>query len=257
MKAVILAAGMGTRMGKYTEGLPKGMMPFNGKPLIQWQIERLRSAGVSDINIVTGYQASAISFPNVTLHHNPNYASTNMVESLMCAREVLNEDVLVTYADIIYDLKLARLMLDCYHDVGVAVDESWRDYWMLRYGTTETDLETLSVDQSGRINELGRPVSCSDGIRHRYIGLIKFSKVGIGHAIEIYDKKKVRSEGWVQSGNPFAKGYMTDLLHELIINGNAVYPVVTQNGWLEFDTERDRELSTRALAIRGNEGVLL
>ncbi|OGT07446.1 MAG: hypothetical protein A2103_04215 [Gammaproteobacteria bacterium GWF2_41_13] len=256
MKAIILAAGMGTRMGKYAKEIPKGMVSFNGKPLLQWQIERLRAVGISDISIVTGYEARAITFPGITYYHNSNYAVTNMVESLMCAQRALHDDVLISYADIIYDLKLAKLMVESHFDIGVAVDELWRDYWMMRYGGTETDLETLTVSDNDRIVELGRPVNSSEGIHHRYIGLIKFSALGINKAIELYNKKKVKNESWIQSGKSFAQGYMTDLLDELIGDGNVVRPIVTRNGWLEFDTVRDYEMAAEMLAIRGNRSIV-
>jgi len=85
MKAVILAAGMGVRLGKYTAGLPKGMLNFAGKTLIERQIDTFRKAGVGDIIIVTGYNAEKIPYKGVRYCHNPNYESTNMVESLFCA----------------------------------------------------------------------------------------------------------------------------------------------------------------------------
>ena len=65
MKVIILAAGMGTRLGKYTENLPKCMLNFNGKPLIQQQVETLRKAGITDISIVRGYQPEKIDLENV------------------------------------------------------------------------------------------------------------------------------------------------------------------------------------------------
>ena len=250
MRAVILAAGSGMRMGKYGEDLPKCMLPINGKPIIEWQIGKLREIGISDIVIVTGYKAEMITFEGITYFHNPAFADTNMVETLMCAREALDTDILVSYADVLCTRKLASMVAECGYDIGVAVDEGWRDYWMLRYGTTETDLETLTVSENGKITGIGKPVISSEGLNYRYIGLIKFSVTGICDAIELYSRKKRRNENWIQSGKPFAMGYMTDLLHELIIGGQTVYPIVTQGGWIEFDTVEDYE---KALAMSGSD----
>lgn len=241
MRAVILAAGSGSRMGMYGKDMPKGMLPINGKPIIEWQIKRLREIGLNDIIIVTGYKAETIKFPGITYYHNANYADTNMLETLMCAREALDNDVLISYADILYTNGLAKITADCDADIGVAVDSSWRNYWRLRYGSTEVDLETLSLSSDGRIKELGKPVTSSEGIDLRYIGLLKFSRKGIDLALDLYDNKKNRNEFWLQSGQPFKKGYMTDLLHELIMAGVSVQPIITAGGWLEFDTVRDYE----------------
>ena len=63
MKAIILAAGMGTRLGKYTQDLPKGMLNVMGKSLIERQVETLRKSGLNNIIIVKGYASSKINIP--------------------------------------------------------------------------------------------------------------------------------------------------------------------------------------------------
>lgn len=217
------------------------MLPINGKSIIEWQIGKMREIGISDIVIVTGYKAEMITFKGITYFHNPAFADTNMVETLMCAREVFDADILVSYADIMWTRKLAATVAECGYDIGVAVDESWRDYWMLRYGTIETDIETLSLSGDGRIKEIGKPVSSSTGIDFRYIGLLRFSRKGMSSTLKLYDDKKNSNESWGQSGQPFKRGYMTDLLHELIMTGVSVYPVITEGGWMEIDTAKDYE----------------
>lgn len=240
-RAIILAAGMGTRLSKYTAELPKGMLAFNGKPLIEWQIETLRKVGISDINIVTGYHKEKIDFPSVTYYHNSKFSTTNMLESLMCAREKFDEDLLVSYADIIYTPQLAALVSESGKNISVAVDSDWRTYWQMRYGTTENDLESLTVRDS-RIIELGKSVLTSVGLDYRYIGLLKFTKKGLETATQIYDTKKRKNESWIQSGKQFELGYMTDLLNEIILSEYEVSPVVSNGGWLEFDTNEDYEV---------------
>jgi choline kinase len=256
MKAIILAAGKGTRLGEQGAKLPKGMLPFMGKPIIGWQLAVLRMAGVEDIVVVTGHCREAIDFPGVRYYHNSQYATTNMVESLMCARSEFNQDFIMAYADILYDINLCRLVINSPYDIAVAVDTNWRDYWNFRYGTTEKDLESLKVSSDGRIEELGSPVVGSAGVDYRYIGLIKFSVKGAAQAAELYDEKSVRQESWIASGKSFHQGYMTDLLNELIQATINIRPVVSRNGWLEFDTADDYKLACR-LAGQGGLGRFL
>ena len=226
-------------MGALTEDLPKGMLTIAGKTLIERQLEQLRASGLDDIIIVTGYQAEKINYRGVRYYHNPDYASTNMVETLMCAREEMDAEVMVAYSDIIYSQKLAQLVCSSPCAIGVAVDTAWRDYWIQRYGSTETDLESLVVSPQRLITEIGRPVDSSVGLDYRYIGLLKFSASGIKDVLKVYDAKKRCQSPWQQSGNPFAKGYMTDLLNESIEAGLPVHPIVSEGGWLEFDTAED------------------
>ena len=102
MKGIILAAGRGSRMKATTEDKPKCMTVLAGKPLLQWQLEAMREAGVGDIAVVCGCKADVIanayfpvSFQQIT---NPHWADTNMVSSLLCAGEWANkEDCIVSY----------------------------------------------------------------------------------------------------------------------------------------------------------------
>jgi choline kinase len=112
------------------------------------------------------------------------------------------------------------------------------------YKRQEEDLESLALSEDGRIAELGKPLSSSKGLDYRYIGLIKFSAEGIEEAIKLYERKRSKNEMWTQSSQPFRKGYMTDILHELIDANCGVYPVVSHGGWLEFDTVKDYEVIT-------------
>lgn len=242
-RAIILAAGMGTRLAKYTSQLPKGMLQFNGKSLIERQIGTLRDAGITDISIVTGYQSNAINYPGITYFHNDRFSSTNMLESLMCAKEKFDNDAVVSYADIIYTPALVNAVSNSTADIAVAVDSAWREYWTQRYGTTETDLESLTV-RDNRIVELGKPVASSEGLDYRYIGLLKFSKSGFGTVERLYENKRIKNESWLQSGKVFELGYMTDLLHEIIQNNGVVTPVSSNRGWMEFDTNEDYEVQT-------------
>ena len=87
MKAVILAAGQGTRLKKYTENLPKGMLKFAGKTIIERQIETYQKCGITAIIVVRGFAADKITYQGVRYYENADYENTNMVESLMAARQ--------------------------------------------------------------------------------------------------------------------------------------------------------------------------
>jgi choline kinase len=112
----------------------------------------------------------------------------------------------------------------------------------MRYGTTEHDLETLTVE-NGRIVELGREVDSSAGIDHRYIGVLKFSERVWPRVLKLYRDRQAKQAPWPTSQKSFEQGYMTDLLEELIRSGVSVMPSVTARQWLEFDTERDYEIT--------------
>ena len=246
MKGLILAAGRGRRMGPAGENTPKCLIQFQGRTLLDWQLSSFKAAGIDEIGIVTGYCADKIVADGVTLFHNPQFETTNMVESLMCAREFLQGDVVIGYGDVVYTPGLAMNIAGSKGGVVVAVDKGWRSYWQARYGTTETDLESLVV-QGEKIVSLGKPVASSAGLDYRYIGLLKFSSSVWPAVFELYQQKKMGLEDWKSSGKSFPQGYMTDLIEELIESGADVRPCVSEREWLEFDTAEDLVRTSQAV----------
>ena len=243
MKAVILAAGQGTRLKKYTENLPKGMLTFMGKTIISRQIEMYRKCGIEDIIVVRGFAAEKISYEGVRYYTNEDYANTNMVESLMTAKTEFDEDMLVSYSDILFEEEMLRTMMKASADYVVAVDDNWKEYWKKRYGRIDYDTESLSIDENNHIVELGLENPKVQDIDARYVGLLKFSKEGLKSIEALMENayRKYEDEPWQQSGKPVRKAYMTDLLNALIESGKKVEAKRFCNGWIEFDTNEDYE----------------
>ena len=110
MKAVILAAGRGSRMRELTNEQPKCLIKFRGKPLIEWQLAAIRGAGITDISIVTGYKKELISKYKLYEFHNMRWFETNMVASLACAKKWLQiEPCLISYSDILFNSKIINI----------------------------------------------------------------------------------------------------------------------------------------------------
>jgi len=243
MKAIILAAGMGTRLGKYTENLPKGMLNFNGKPLIQQQVDTLRSCGVNDIIIVKGYEPDKINIEGVKYYENKDFANTNMVETLFEAEQEMDDEILVCYADILYEKRIIEKILASDVEIGVAVDEDYWDYWKARLDNPENDTESFVIED-GKIVELGDTECSLDKAKVRYVGLIKFSKQGVEALKKVYHDNKEKyfsSEDKWKMSKCFKKAYMTCILQALIDDNHRVDPITIKHGWLEFDTVEDYE----------------
>ena len=73
MKAIIIAAGMGSRLNPLTNDKPKCMLELNGKTLLQHQIRALREAGIDRVALVKGYKKEAIGYPDLVYYFNDNY----------------------------------------------------------------------------------------------------------------------------------------------------------------------------------------
>ena len=243
MKAIILAAGQGTRLKKYTQNLPKGMLEFMGKTIIERQIEMYRRCGIDDIIIVRGFAADKITYSGVKYYTNEDYANTNMVESLMAAKKEFDDDIIVSYSDILFEEKMLKTMMASSYDFSVGVDDNWKTYWQLRYGQVDFDTESLAIDSDDNITELGLESPNLEAISARYIGILKFSRQGLAYIVSILNEayKNFIDKPWQQSGKTVKKAYMTDLLNAIIESGKQVKAIHFNNGWIEFDTNEDYE----------------
>ena len=92
MKAIILAAGRGSRMGELTSKLPKCMTVLFNKQLIEWQFLSLNHKAISEIGIVTGYLKNKFKYKKRYFVNN-NWENSNMVSSLLTAIDWLRNDI--------------------------------------------------------------------------------------------------------------------------------------------------------------------
>ena len=130
MKAVILAAGQGTRLRPFTNECPKPLVCVQGKPMLHYQLEALDGAGVRECVIVVGCCADLIRdaigarFGNVAISYVENelYDRTNNIYSLWLARRNIVDDILLLEGDLVFEPGLLLDLLDAPHDNVAVVD---------------------------------------------------------------------------------------------------------------------------------------
>lgn len=236
MKAIILAAGQGTRLRPLTDDRPKCLVPFRGRPIIEHLLATLHAGGVEDVTIVTGYRADRLDGMGTRTRHNARFAKTNMVHSLFCAEDQLTSDVVVSYADIVYSTRVLSTLLDHPGPFAVVVDRCWRDLWSLRMADPLAGAETMRIDRAGNIVELGRkPQSYSD-IQGQYIGLFKIA----GRIVEaVRDFYHDLDRAATYDGMDFDHMYMTSFIQAVADALTPVQAVLVEGGWVEIDSLED------------------
>lgn len=250
MKVIILAAGQGSRLRPLTDDRPKCMVEVNGKSIIERQIDTMHSCGIKDedITIVAGYRNDVLKnrFQDTEIHFivNEAFETTNMVCSLMCAGSLMEqeEDIIISYGDIIYEESVFRRILDAKDDMSVIVDDGWQEYWSMRCENPLDDAETLMFDKDHYLTEIGQKTTELANVQSQYIGLMRFKGKGLKALLELSAEARRRSghgEALWRTDRTYAKMYMTDLLQGLIDEGHKLRAVHIRRGWYEIDDPDD------------------
>ena len=163
-KALILAAGLGTRLAPITNDRPKSLVPVNGKPILFKQIENLKQNGVYDITIVSGYKANVLEkavkeqYPEIIIVESVDYATTNNMYSAYLGIRAMfpDQDIKPFYmmnADVFYDASVITALEEDKRQNLVVVD-------MGRY----IDESMKVVEKDGRLVEISKQIAHQDAL---------------------------------------------------------------------------------------------
>ena len=241
MRALILAAGRGSRMGRCGDDRPKCLVELDGRPLIELQVAALRRGGAAEIGIVRGYRAEMLDVPDATYFHNERWAETNMVGSLAAAAGWLRSGpLIVSYADIFYHSDLVRGLLRAPGTLVIAYDRAWRSLWQRRFADPLADAETFRIDARGDLQEIGGRTGRIEDIEGQYMGLLKFTP-SAWRAVEAL------LAGLAQPVRDRLD--MTGLLRRLLAGGTLrISTYGTHGQWGEIDSPADLDVYRGMLA---------
>lgn len=229
MKALILAAGLGTRLAPITNSCPKSMVPVNGKPIIQKQIENLLENNITDITVIGGYLYDVLErfihekYPNIRVVNSVDYATTNNMYSAFMGKEYVGDgDFLMMNADVYYDASVIKTLLEfdkpnaIVTDIGNYLEESMK-----------------VVEQDGHLVEIAKTITQEDALGAS-IDVYKFSKDGGDAFFEkcreyIEDKKELKK--WSEVA-------LNDILSEVNF-----YACPLNGRWYEIDNHDDLRIA--------------
>lgn len=139
MKALILAAGLGSRLAPITDNCPKSLVPVNGKPILFKQLENLLENNIKDITIVSGYMAEVLEkkvhavYPEIHIINSVEYATTNnMYSAYLAAPYFSGQDMLLMNADVYFDASVIEELINypaenaIVTDIGRYIEESMK-----------------------------------------------------------------------------------------------------------------------------------
>jgi L-glutamine-phosphate cytidylyltransferase len=233
-KAIILAAGRGSRMGALTAEQPKCLNRFGDLPLLAWQIWALESVGFQkqDITIVTGYKKELLEqfqYPTIT---NALWSETNMVSSLRCADEILSQhQTIVCYSDIAFHPEIITSTLQALPKSSLLIpyNRDWQQQWSDRFGDPLIDSETFERNGDQLVSIGNKPKLLSE-VQGQYMGVLRFQPEAWSFSKKLLDQLSVDEQ---------KKIHLTGLLNLLLKNKFSISCVPAPGKWLEIDSEAD------------------
>ena len=244
MKVIIIAAGSSTRLAKETSDIPKGLLKINGKSIIEIQLELFQKNQLSDITIITG--AQKFKLKNVHYIQDYKFQDHDVLGSLMVAKSIINDDILTSYSDIIFEEKILKSMTEFSGDVGIAVDLDWEKNYVDRDQHPKSEADNVLINDN-EILEIRKNISeCKKNEKiGEFLGLMKLSKKGSRVFLEKYSELKMSHKGKFHNALSLEKAYLTDMLQELIDSGIRISPIYISGKWCEIDTPQDLDIARK------------
>ena len=240
IKAVILAAGVGSRIRPLTDNCPKSLLMINGKTILEMMISHIQKCGISEVVFVLGYLQDQIKdyvktqFPDLVAHYitNKKYKETNTGYSLLLTKDLVQDSTFIKFdADVVFDIAILKNLINSEHDNCLCIDKN-----------IHLDAEEIKViiREENRVVKASKTVNPEDAIGES-IGIEKISPEA-AHALfselEIMMKDEQHHQEYYEA------------VYERIIEKDVPFHALDISGlkWTEIDTKEDF-LSAESLLI--------
>jgi choline kinase len=238
MKALILAAGIASRLRPLTDNTPKCLLKVGNKNILSLTLDNIISNRIQKVVVVTGYREDQIKnfiaseYPTLDVKYiyNPVYDSTNNIYSLWLVKnEFAGEDMLLMDSDIIFDQSIITKLLNSGFDNCLALKKH------------EVQEEEIKVkgNSEGRILKIGKEVIPKEAMGES-IGIEKFSAPLVEKLYKILDHLIIREN----KVNLFYEAAFQNLIDD----GESIFAVdITEHKCMEIDTAHDLEMANRMI----------
>jgi len=238
MKAIILSAGQGSRLGHLVDDRPKCLIDFNGRTLLDRQLDALETNGVHEAVVVTGFHDELVqeaiarrgAGPSVRTIYNPFYKVADNTGSLYMAREELAGDCLVWNGDtLVSDALMKRVVANQRSGICVTIDR--KDSY------DDDDMKVIAGDQ-GQLHAIGKRIN--EGVNAESIGLLAFRARGAERFRAAIERAMRTTEGTTI--------WYLRVIHHLAQDGEVWTLDIKGEEWGEVDFPPDVEAARQLTA---------
>lgn len=220
MRAIILAAGLGSRIKKLNPYKPKCLIEIGGTSILERLVNQFLEHGIKKIIIITGYKSILIKkkFSKIAnINFYPRYKKTNNFYTLYHFRHLLNQDTIISFADIILDNKIIKKLVKSNHGITATVDTSAIKRNTMRVVVKKNLLSYIGNSQDSMANG-------------NFIGILKIKK----------PKIKIFKSSMSKILKFNKKNYYTETLNDLISKKIIVHILnIKKYYWTEIDKASD------------------
>jgi L-glutamine-phosphate cytidylyltransferase len=240
MRVIVIGAGRGRRLMPTTADAPKCFAEVAGRRLIDWAVDAFAQNGLTDICFIGGYQIDKVraAYPQFTFRHNANWEHNNILASLFCAEDLMDQPFLCCYSDILFTADIIGRMAASKDDLVLGVDTQWLTRYADRTDHPPDDAEKVTA-ANGCVTRIHRQIAESDA-HGEYIGVARFSTAGAARLRDAYHLARHEFAGrpWREAAH-FEKAYLILLFQDMIERGERFAHIDTPGGYIEVDTQQD------------------
>ncbi len=231
MKFVLLAAGKGSRIYKKINK-PKCLLQINGTSLIEKIIKDIKSISKEKIHIVVGFKSNLIKknlkkYQRLHFIDNKDYKKKEMLHSLILALQGINDDIIFSYTDIIYNKTVIKNLLHQKKNIHLPILKNWKRVWKKRKKSFLVDGESLQINSKNFLTKIGGKIKKNSNIKYQYMGIFMIPKSEKKNLIRLY--KSLNN----------SKLHITNFFNILLKEETKIKCIKYSGNWYEFDDWRD------------------
>jgi phosphoenolpyruvate phosphomutase len=240
MRVIVIGAGRGKRLMPTTADAPKCFAEVAGKRLLDWALSAFSANDLHRVCFIGGYQVEKVEreYPQFEFRYNRDWENNNILASLFCAADLMDEPFICCYSDILFTPDVVGRLAKSPGDMVLGVDTAWLDRYTERTDHPPDDAEKVTT-ANGRVTRIHRGIAEEDA-HGEYIGVAKFSAAGGVRLRDYYCRVRAQFAGqpW-REARVFEKAYKILLFQEMIERGEQFVHVDTPGGYIEVDTQQD------------------
>jgi choline kinase len=244
MRAIIIGAGRGRRLMPTTQNAPKCFAEIRGKRILDWALDALEAGGVDEICFIGGYRVEAIEreYPHLTFRYNREWETNNVLVSLMCAEDLMDQPFVTTYSDILFTSDIVSDLIASSADIALGIDTDWRTHYAPRTQHPHREAEKALM-MNGRVLRLHRGIPYENATGE-FMGVARFTTRGGELLREHYHRRRNAFWGRPYREAPeFQQAYLLQLLQDMIEQGVELGHADTHGRYREIDTPEDLALA--------------